>query len=62
GELVVVSGQFLIDSESSFAGASLRMSAGLGSGEIISGDREHTQDHAEGGGPPFDFEAPDPSP
>ncbi len=62
GELVVVSGQFLIDSESSFAGASLRLSAGTGSGEIISGDREHAQDPAEGGRSPIDFKPPDPSP
>ena len=54
GELVVVSGQFLIDSESSFAGASLRLSPGSASGEMVPGDHEHGRDHADGGDPPLD--------
>jgi len=54
GELVVVSGQFLIDSESNFAGASLRLSPGSASGEMVPGDHEHGRDHADGSDPPLD--------
>ena len=62
GELVVVSGQFLIDSESSIAGASLRLSAGSGSEVNVSGGHEHARDDAKGDDPPIGFESREASP
>lgn len=62
GELVVVSGQFLIDSESSIAGASLRLSAESRSEANVAVDHEHARDRADGDDPPIGFESWEASP
>ena len=62
GELVVVSGQFLIDSESSFAGASLRLSGRSRRKVNVAGEHGHAREHAASNSPSIELESRAPAP